>query len=411
MASNGEWSNDNTSLRGVVGTLMRQAHIAEAQGKTIISLGQGDPSTYSCFAAPKNAQDALVKCTLSSLYNGYAPSLGLPQAKKAVADFLSKDLASKLSPNDVYMTVGCSQAIQICLTVLSSKSPNANILLPKPGFTLYQSLAAEIGIEAIFYELIPEDEWKVNLDQVRQLADENTTAIVVINPNNPCGSVFSREHATEIAQTARDLGISIVSDEIYAHIVYGDYEFVPMAKFASIVPVITLGGLSKRWLIPGWRIGWLAICDPNGFLKPKKVQQAIEVLMNITPTPSTMIQAAVPSVLQDTCQEFHEQTLQLLKTAANICYERIQKIDALSCYSRPNGSMFIMAKLNLHLLKGIKDDMDFAWHLMNEEAVLVVPGFILGMKDWIRISFAAPSTLLEEAWDRIESFCCRSSYL
>lgn len=99
--------------------------------------------------------------------------------------------------------------------------------------------------------MIPENNWEVDLDQVEALADDKTVAMVIINPSNPCGAVFSYEHLLQIAKTTGHLGILIVSDEVYAHMVFGGSKFEAMAKFASITPVITLGGISKRWLIPG----------------------------------------------------------------------------------------------------------------------------------------------------------------
>ncbi|GLJ16173.1 hypothetical protein SUGI_0270070 [Cryptomeria japonica] len=393
----------SSSIRGVLAMLLSRL----SPDKSVIPLGHGDASSFKCFRAPLNVEDALIQSTRSSNFNGYAPSYGILDTRRAVAEYVSSGLPYKLTYNDVYLTVGCSQAIQVCLTVLATKG--SNILLPRPGFPVYETVCGYNGIEIRFYDLVPEKNWEVDLDQIEALADDKTIAMVIINPSNPCGAVFDYEHLLKIAKTAERLDFPIVSDEVYAHMVFGESKFVPMGTFASITPVITLGGISKRWLIPGWRFGWLVACDPHGILKKGKVQEGVEMLMNITPGPSTVVQGAVPSILKDTSKEFHENILHLLDMAADICYKRIQKIKSLCCYSRPQGSMFIMVKINLSTFKGIKDDMEFAFRLVEEESVVVLPGSTLGMKNWIRISFAAPIALLEEGWDRIESFCQRHS--
>eukprot|EP01018_Ginkgo_biloba_P025806 Gb_16740 [translate_table: standard] len=193
----------------------------------------------------------------------------------AVADYLSPGLPYKLTADDVYLTIGCAQAIEVSLSVLARKG--TNILLPKPGFPQYEALLAYKGIEARHYNLVPERDWEVDLDQVMKIADSNTAAMVLINPSNPCGTVFSHDHLSKVAEAAKKLRLLVISDEAYAHIVFGENPFVSMASFASIVPVLILGSISKRWLVPGWRLGWLVTCDPHGILKKTQVETIINL--------------------------------------------------------------------------------------------------------------------------------------
>ncbi|XP_041995972.1 probable aminotransferase TAT1 [Salvia splendens] len=163
-----------------------------------------------------------------------------------------------ITPSNLYViTNGCPQALEAALTALAR--PGANILLPWPGYPDYEARAAFAG-------LVPENDWEVDLAAVEALGDENTVAIVIINPGNPCGNVFKYEHLKKIAETARKMGILAIADEVYCHLTFGSNPFTPMGVFASIAPIITLGSLSKKWIVPGWRIGWLVLNDLDGIL-------------------------------------------------------------------------------------------------------------------------------------------------
>ncbi|KAJ6854082.1 putative aminotransferase TAT2 [Iris pallida] len=397
--SNPNLSPDKLSIRGVVAELLS---VANAE-KALISLGVGDASSYQCFSEGKPFSGPLLESVGAGRFDCYAHSFGFPAARRAVAEYLSKGLKSGFCESDVFLTSGGTQALQVTLTVLAT--PGCNVLLPRPGFPPYESFCEVYNIEARYYDLLPQRNWEIDLDQVRTLTDCNTMGLVVINPNNPCGAVYSPNHLHQIAETAGELNIPIIADETYGHMTYGGSKFVPMATFANLASVITLGSLSKRFLVPGWRLGWLAIYDPLGTLKQVKV--ATELLMNVTSGPASVIQAAVPDILSDSHDQFHKKVLTVLENSADILYGRIKQIEALKCHSKPQGSMFMMVEVDTARLRGISNDMDFAKELMKEESVLVLPGTVLGMKNWVRIFFGTPADLLIDACDLIKSFCER----
>ncbi|XP_010260306.1 PREDICTED: probable aminotransferase TAT2 isoform X2 [Nelumbo nucifera] len=369
------------SIRGTLKMLMDAA----AGQRSIIHLGQGDPSVFPCFRTSQIAEDAVADALRSAKFNSYAPPLGILPARRAIAEYLSNDLPYKLSPDDVFLTPGCKQSIDVVVSVLAR--PGANVLLPRPGFPHYEACAALNHLEVRHFDLLPEKGWEVDLDAVEALADENSVALVIVNPGNPCGNVFNYQHLEKIAETARRLGILVIADEVYGHLTFGSNPFVPMGVFGSTIPVLTFGSLSKRWMVPGWRLGWIVTSDPNGILKKTK--------------------GAVPRILGNTKDDFFKKIIDMFTQASEICYESIKSIDCITCPVKPEGSMFIMVKLNISLLEDIKDDTDFCLKLAKEESVIVLPGISVGLKNWLRITFAMELSSLKDAMERVRSFCQR----
>nr|AUH15204.1 tyrosine aminotransferase [Gerbera jamesonii] len=396
----------NVTIKGILGLLM--ANVDGEKKKRVISVGMGDPTAFSCFTTTSVARDAVRDALDSQKFNGYSPTVGLPQTRRAISEYLSINLPYKLSPDDVYITAGCTQAIEVAISILAR--PNANILVPKPGFPIYELCAAFRNVEIRHVDLLPENGWEVDLDAVDALADHNTVAIVIINPGNPCGNVYSFQHLKKIAEMAKKHKIVVIADEVYGHLAFGSNPFVPMGVFGSMVPVLTLGSLSKRWIVPGWRLGWFVTTDPNAIFKNAKTVERLKKYFDICGGPATFIQAAVPRILEETSDAFFTKTLNILKHTSDLCVNKINTIPCLTCPTKPQGSMAVMVKLNVSLLTDIKDDIDFCFKLAKEESVILLPGLTVGLKNWVRITFAAEPSALEEALDRVKSFYQRHSY-
>uniref|UniRef100_A0A7N0ULS7 Aminotransferase class I/classII large domain-containing protein n=1 Tax=Kalanchoe fedtschenkoi TaxID=63787 RepID=A0A7N0ULS7_KALFE len=388
------------TVKGVLFKIL--ANLNKDDPRSLIPLGHGDPSHFPCFRTTPHADDAVIQSIKSAKFNCYCPTISLPIARRAAAAYLSRDLPYQLNPTDVYLTLGCAQAIEVCLAALAR--PGANVLLPRPGFPSYEARCAFEGIEARHFDLLPDQNWQVDLHAVEALADENTVAMVIINPGNPCGNVFTYQHLQKVAETANQLGILVISDEVYGHLAFGDNPFVPMGVFGSIVPVLTLGSISKRWIVPGWRLGWLAVNDTNGILKQTGVTDSIEGYLNVICGPPTFMQGALPDILEKTSDVFFSRIVNVLKEDAEICYEKSKEISCIFCPHKPEGSMFVMVKLDTSKLDDIDDDMDFSLKLAKEESVITLPGMAVGMKNWLRITFAIDPPLLKEGLERIKAF-------
>lgn len=166
-----------------------------------------------------------------------------------------------MEPKDVMLCSGCSSAIDLSISVLAS--PGQNILVPRPGFSIYKTLAEGFGVHMRSYNLLPQKNWEIDLHYMEQLIDEDTAAIVINNPSNPCGSVFSKEHILEILKIAEKHYIPIIADEIYENMVFPGKKYYSFSLLSKNVPILSCGGLTKRFIVPGWRQGWIVIHDRN----------------------------------------------------------------------------------------------------------------------------------------------------
>ncbi|KAL0353788.1 UNVERIFIED_CONTAM: putative aminotransferase TAT2 [Sesamum angustifolium] len=364
----------NITIKGILGLLMANTD-GNGDAKKVISLGMGTLLHILVFTRLLLLKKLL--WMLSALPNSMAT---LPLA---LAGYLSRNLPYELAPDDVYVTAGCTQAIEIALSIINR--PGANILLPRPGFPIYGLCAAFRHLEARYFDLLPEKGWEVDLGAVENLADHNTVAMVIINPGNPCGSVYTYQHLKEIAETAKRLGTLVIADEVYGHLAFGANPFVPMGVFGSLTPVLTRVNVKEMFV------------------------ERLKKYCDICGGPATFIQAAVPAVIEGTQEVFFNKTINILKQNSDTCFQKIKEIRCISCPHKAEGSMALMVKLNVSLLKDISDDLDFCFKLAKEESVIILPGVAVGLKNWLRITFAADPCALGEALERVKSFCQRHS--
>lgn len=376
----------------------------ENPNKRVISLAQGDPTVYPHLNPSDIMVSAVVGALTSRAANGYQPSQGNLPCRKAVAEKFSVAGRPSLTPDDIFMTLGCSEALSHCVAALAA--PGTNMLLPRPGFPLCQILCDYHGVEPRYYDLLPERAWEIDVDMLRAMADENTCAIVINNPSNPCGSVFSREHLTDVMAVAEDLRIPIIADEVYTGMSFGK-PFVSCAEVNPRVPVLSTCALSKRWLAPGWRLGWVTVYDADGALKAAEVPETLLKLCQISLGPAAPLQAAVPAIMETSPMEvaWSQGVLKALGESAKYCVQRCKDVPGLEVASNPEGAMYLMVKVLPGKLRDVNDAVEFAGALLQEESVVVLPGDCFQYPGFFRVVFCAPVSSLEVAWDRIEAFC------
>lgn len=224
----------------------------------------GDPTIFGNLKAADETIQAVRNAIDEGKHNGYAHSAGSILAREAVCKYIAPH-QGVVTPNDVILCSGCSSSIDICIGAIAETGKN--ILIPRPGFSIYRTLAVGHGIEVRSYNLLPNKQWEIDLEQLENKIDENTAAIVLTNPSNPCGSVFRKNHLLDIIALCEKYCIPIIADEIYEHFVFPGIEYHSVSSLSKNVPVLSCGGLTKRFLVPGWRLGWIIIHDRNDTFK------------------------------------------------------------------------------------------------------------------------------------------------
>ncbi|KAM4573707.1 tyrosine aminotransferase [Odontesthes bonariensis] len=368
--------------------------------KPMIALSIGDPTVFGNLPTDDAVLQALKDAIDSQKYNGYAPSVGYLKSRQAVANFYSCPEAP-LEGEDVILTSGCSQAIELAINVLCN--PGDNILIPCPGFSLYKTLAVSMGIEVRLYNLLPEKSWEIDLQHMESLIDERTSCLIVTNPSNPCGSVFSKEHLQKIVKVASKHCVPILADEIYSDMVFPGCNCPSMASLSSDVPILSCGGLAKRWLVPGWRMGWILIHDRNDIFGSEIRQGLVKLSQRILGA-CTIIQGALESILNNTPQSFYSDTISFLKSNSEICFNKLSTVPGLNPV-KPSGAMYLMVGIDMDHFPDFKNDVDFTERLVIEQSVFCLPAMAFEYPNFFRIVVTVPEALMVEACARIGEFC------
>merc|ERR1719350_2427921 len=368
--------------------------------KKMISLSIGDPTVFGNLLPAKEVVDAVHAALDSQKCNGYGPSTGSVEARAAVAKHISVP-GGEVTSDDVILCSGCSCALDIAISTLADDGQN--ILVPRPGFPLYTTLSAGLGIQTREYDLLPDHDWMVDLGHMESLIDHNTAAIIVNSPSNPCGSVFSPAHLRQILDIAERHKVPIIADEIYDNFVFPGETYVPIASLTTTVPVLSCGGLTKRFLVPGWRMGWIIIYDRNHVFD-HEVRKGLLCMSQRIIGSNTLVQGALPTILKATPKSFFDQTISCVKKNADLAFKRLRNVPGLMPVM-PQGAMYMMVRVDMTRFPGITSDLQFVERLVSEESVFCLPGRCFNYPNYIRIVLTVPKPLLEEACDRIQEFC------
>jgi alanine-synthesizing transaminase len=326
--------------------------------------------------------------------NGYAPSQGIKEALDAIrAEAARKGITSV---QDVFVTTGVSETVDICLAALLN--PGDDILTPSPDYPLYSAVLAKLGIGLNTYWLNEDDGWQPDLMDIHQKITPRTRGIVLINPNNPTGSVCSRRMLEQIAELARRHNLVIFADEIYDKLILDDDKHISMAAVAPDVPVVTFGGLSKNYLAPGWRVGWGIVSGDAAAVKP--YIEGIHRLLRSRLCANHPEQYAIKAALEGS-QHHLVEVRKKLRSRRDLTVKWCNSTPRVSCVS-PRGAFYAFPRLDIP-----EGDNVFVKELLVQKHVLVVHGSGFGQKpgtNHIRIVFLPDEKILGKAYQSIAEF-------
>jgi alanine-synthesizing transaminase len=380
------------------GPLLRLAEQLERDGEEVIKLNIGDPAAFGVTAPDEvvaAARDAAGDST------AYSEAQGLLAARETVVQDYERKGLHTLTPDDIYLGNGVSELTTMALQALLD--PGDEVLIPAPDYPLWTAATALTGGRPVHYLCDEQAGWQPDLADLAAKITDRTKAIVVINPNNPTGAVWSREVLERITTLAGGGGIVVMADEIYDEILYDGVEHVPTATLAPDVVCLTFGGLSKRCRVPGFRSGWMAVSGPRG--AAADYVTGLDTLATMRLCPNVVAQQAISTALRGR-PDIHRLTEpggRLLRQRDR-CWEMLTKIPGVTCV-KPEGAFYAFPRLDPRVY-GISDDEQFAFDLLEREKVLVVRGTGLGWPrhDHFRMVTLPPVGELEEAIGRLENF-------
>ncbi len=362
------------------------------EGKTILPLNIGDPLQFD-FCTPPHLIAAVEKAMRDGR-NGYAPSLGIPEALEAVrAEAERKGIHGIHS---VFLTAGVSEGLDVCLTALVNAGEN--VLTPCPEYPLYSAVLAKLGAEPNSYRLDEENFWEPDLDDIRRRINSGTRAIIISNPNNPTGAVYSRRTLEQIVEIARRHDLVIFADEIYDKLILDGDPHTPLAALATDVPVVSFNGLSKAYLVPGWRVGWGVVSGPAAAVKP--YLEGIHQLLRARLCSNYPQQFAVRPALEGP-QDHLAPVRSKLRSRRDLTVDACRSIPHMSCVA-PRGAFYAFPTIDIP-----ESDEQFVKKLLAEKLVLAVHGTGFGQAPGtkhLRIVFLPDEATLTRAYQGLRDF-------
>jgi alanine-synthesizing transaminase len=373
--------------------IVTEARKVEAEGRQVRYLNIGDPISFG-FKTPPHLIDAVDRAIRDGL-NGYAPSVGILPAREAVATECSRR-GMPVSPDRVVITSGTSEGIELALTALAETGDE--VLVPVPTYPLYTAVLAKIGARPVFYRTDPARGWLPDLEQVERLITPATRALVVIDPNNPTGAAYPAETRRALVNLADRHNFPLLADEVYADLAF-DGPVPALAAENPDAPVITFSSLSKAYLAPGWRAGWLAV---GGGDRLDEVLAAIKKLADGRLCATGPMEYAIVAALNG--DRSHQATFRAaLRERADLTTKRLNAIEGLSAVA-PSAAFYSMPRVQLP--PGVTD-AEYVLALLRATGVLCVYGSGFGTRPedgFFRVVFLASPAELAQIYDDIAAF-------
>ncbi|MBU3174806.1 pyridoxal phosphate-dependent aminotransferase [Clostridium estertheticum] len=367
----------------------------KADGIDVIGFGAGEPD----FNTPKNIREAAIKAINEGMTK-YTAASGIIELKQAIIKKLKKDNSLNYITDQIIVSTGAKQCLANVLQAILN--PGDEVIIGAPYWVSYPELVKLADGVPVFVETEESNKFKLTITNLNRAITSNSKAIILNSPNNPTGTVYSREELMNIAEFAKINNLIIISDEIYEKLLYAANDHISIASLSedAYLRTIVINGLSKAYAMTGWRIGYAA-----------GSKEIIALMSNIqshtTSNPNSIAQYASVEALSGEQEDVHSMIKQF-KLRRNYMVERINSINNLSCM-KPEGAFYVMVNISniLNKLidgKVIKDSISFSKLLLEKEKVAVIPGIAFGADNFIRLSYATSMENIKQGLDRIERF-------
>ena len=381
------------------GPLLQTANRMEAEGKRILKLNVGNPAPFGLEAPHEILRDVAMNLPEAT---GYSDSQGIFSARKAVLQYYqSKGLLSAVDVRDVYLGNGVSELIVMTMQALMNDGDE--VLIPMPDYPLWTAATNLSGGTAVHYRCNEEDNWHPDIEDIKSKITSRTKGIVVINPNNPTGALYSDDLLKQIIAVAKEHNLIIMADEIYDRILYDDTVHTPMSTLTDDVLVLSYNGLSKSHRIAGFRAGWMMVSGRKQHAAD--FIEGLDMLASMRLCSNVQGQYAIQTAMggYQSMKDLTSQTGRLYKQR-EMAVSRLNAIKGISC-TMPQGAFYCFPKMDPEVYP-IEDDMDFMMDLLTEENVLMVQGtgFNWDKPDHFRLVFLPNLYELEDAMDRLDRF-------
>lgn len=348
------------------GPLYVEALRMQAAGTPVLRLNTGNPGNFG-FQMPQSVRQALLENVDKAV--PYCDVRGMAAARQAILEYHKSCGIQDITPEDIYICNGVSEAVSMLMTALVGTGDE--VLVPSPCYSLWSNNTYLGGGKPVYYRCDPQNAWNPDLEDMRAKITGRTKAILVINPNNPTGAIYSKETLLAIAQLARENHLLLLADEIYDRLTLENAPTYSMAALAPDLPCVTFNGLSKSHIICGFRCGWMVFSGQKAELA--EVEQGVTALASMRLCGNTLTQLVIPAALQD-----RDSTRAMMLPGGRLYEQSKATVEGLR---KIPGVTLVPNRAAFYLFPGLEtgafdfeSDEDFAMKFLHEKHILVIPG-------------------------------------
>jgi len=355
------------------GPILEEAKRLEEEGHQILKLNIGNPAPFGF-----NAPDEILHDVIHNLSaaQGYCDSKGLFSARKAIMQECQRLNVRNIEIDDIYMGNGVSELITMTMQALLNNGDE--VLVPAPDYPLWTAAVSLSGGTTVHYICDEQADWFPDIADIESKINSNTRALVIINPNNPTGAVYSKEILLQLIELCRKHELILFADEIYSKIVYDDAVHIPVAALCDDVFIVSFNGLSKSYRLAGFRSGWMILSGPKE--NASSYIEGLEILTNMRLCANVPAQFAVQTALGG-YQSVNDLILPggRLKLQRDTAWELLTQVPGVSCV-KPRGAIYMFPKLDPSVYK-IDDDVALIMDILEQEQILLVQGSAFNIED------------------------------